>query len=334
MKKPVTPKRRRIRKVCIILIVSTLSYVVVSMAGSVIIFQIIFSRSGSIAPYELTYDDIDQDRYPREELWFPSGNQQLFGCLYQPKEKSSGIILLANGMNCCIDRHLPEILWFVDNGFSVFTFEYTGVGHSQGNGTVGIAQARLDVRSAIAYIRSRSDLCWLPLLLYGHSLGGYAVGTALQDDDSIRAAVCVAGFNEPNENMLHHARRYVGFLADLQYPFMCLQNYFLFGNDSNETVIAAVNSVRTPVLIIGGNTDDIVTEDISILHKKDEITNPNAVTLLIEAPYRGGHNTLWLREDAARYLAKTDNPTDKHQANILDENYMNQVLSFYRHAIA
>lgn len=320
---------RRLKKVCIIITVTVLSYVLSSMAASVVIFNVIFSRSGNVEAYELTYDDIDQDRYPRRETYFESGGNKLFSCLYEPKEKSTGLIILANGMNCRIDRHLPEIMYFIDNGYSVFTFENTGVGNSEGSGTKGIAQARLDVCAAIDFIREDSELSKLPLLLYGHSLGGYAVTSALNDKDDICAVVCVAGFDSPNENMLNHAKRYVGFLADIQYPFMCLQNYFLFGNISDDTAIDAINGTDTPVMIIGGNSDDICTDDISIMGKADNITNPNAFTVEITEEYRGEHNSIWLSHDSAKYLYETDSPDDKARANVLDEGYMKSIIDFY-----
>lgn len=328
-----TRSHRRLKKVCIIITASVLFYVLSSMGASVVIFNIIFSRSENIEAFELTYDDIDKTEYPREELYFDSGGNKLFACLYEPKEKSSGLIVLANGMNCCIDRHLPEIMYFIDHGYSVFTFENTGVGHSEGNGTKGIAQARLDLCEAIDFVQKDRELSGLPLFLYGHSLGGYAAATAMNDKDDICAVVCVAAFNSPNENMLNHAKRYVGFFADVQYPFMCLQNYFLFGDISDDSAVDAINGSDTPVMIVGGNSDDVCTEDISLLSKAGDITNPNVITIEITEEYRGEHNTIWLSKNSAKYLAEADSPDDKTLANELDESYMKSVLDFYKRSI-
>ncbi len=325
--------QRRIKKVCMILLVTVFSYVILSMIGSVIIFQVIFSRSGKADAFELTYQDVDHEQYPRQELTFLSGSNRLYGCLYRAEGESKGLVLLSNGMNCLIDRHLPEILYFVDHGFSVMTYENTGVGDSEGSGTIGIPQARLDLEAAIDYIRKDQELSRMPLVLYGHSLGGYAVTTALLDEKDVCAVVCVSAFNSPNENMLHHAKRYVGFLADWQYPFMCLQNYFLFGNISNDAAVDAINETQIPVMIVCGNSDDIVTDDISLLKKANQITNPNVITVEISEPYRGEHNTVWLSREAAEYLEKTEHPDDKERANELDEDYMENVIAFYDRSI-
>lgn len=333
MKKPLSKTKRRLRRVCFILIITVLSYVIASMAGSVLVFNIIFARTNTVNAFELTYADVDSAKYPRSEVSFLSGENRLFGCVYHPKGAEKGLVLVVNGMNSCIDRHLPEILCFINSGYAVFTFENTGVGHSGGGGTVGIAQARLDTGAAISHIKSDPSLSKLPLVLYGHSLGGYAVATALGDFSDICAAVCVSGFDSPNENMHFTAKKYVGILADLQYPFMCLQNFFLFGDKSDSSAVSAINSTDTPVMIVGGGSDDTVPDEISILSRANSITNPNAVVVRVDEEYRGEHSTVWLSRDAAKYLAETPNPTDKLRANTLDKAFMRSVTDFFDKAV-
>ena len=326
-------KKRLIKRVSIVMIVTVLSYVVISMAGSAIAFRFIFARSDVVNAFELTYHDVDRERYPRREVHFDSGGNRLFGCVYDAKSKPLGLVVVSNGMNACIDRHLPEILYFVDSGFSVFTFENTGVGNSEGDGTVGLAQARLDMAAAVEFAKSDVELKNLPVVLYGHSLGGYAAAVTQKDEPEVAAAVCVSGFASPNENMLYNAKKRVGFLADVQYPFMCLQNYFLFGDKADASAVDAINASGKPVMIVGGNSDEIVPPEISILSRAESITNPNAVIVEISEQYRGEHSTAWLSADAAKYLAETEHPDDKRKANELDDEFMKSVIDFYRTAI-
>ena len=334
MKHPLSTTKRRIKRVTVILLATVLSYVLLSMAAAPMVFHCIFARTDTVHAFELTYSDIDQTKYPRREVHFPSGDNCLFGCVYTPRGKSAGLVIVANGMHSCIDRHLPEICYFVDHGFSVLTFENTGVGSSEGFDSVGIAQARLDADAAIRYAREDDGLSALPTVLYGHSLGGYAVATAQRDEPGVRAAVCVSGFDSPNRNMYYSAKKYVGFLADLQYPFICLQNRFLFGDRADDSAVGAINATDTPVMIVGGSSDDVVPDEISILHRAGEITNPNAVVVEVDDPYRAEHSAAWLSSDAARYLAETENPTDKARANRLDEDFMQSVVAFYEKAVA
>lgn len=333
MKQQPVQKPRRVKRVCMVLVVTFLSYVLVSVAGSAVVFRLIFARVQTVNAFELTYADIDSAAYPRREISFLSGDNRLYGYVYSPADAGEALVLLLNGMNCCADRHLPEILYFVDHGYTVLTFDNTGVGRSEGGGTVGLAQARLDAAAAVSFIQADSALAALPLVVYGHSLGGYAAAEALGDADSVRAAVCVSAFDSPNENMRLSAKKRVGFLADLQYPFMCLQNYFLFGDRSSESAVSAINRSGKPVMIVGGSSDTVVPEEISILGKADAITNPHAVTVSIRDPYRGGHSAVWLSHSAAKYLAETEAPSDKRRANELDEDFMQSVVGFYRAAL-
>ena len=333
MKQQLSKSKKRIRRVSAILIATVLSYVILSMAGSAVAFQLIFPRTATVHAFELTYDDVDSSRYPREEIAFPSGENLLRGVLYLPRGEPEGLVLVLGGMNSCLDRHLPEICYFVDCGFAAVALDNTGVGRSDGANTVGIAQARLDAAAAIEYIERQQRLRSLPLMLYGHSLGGYAAATVLEDEKDICAAVCVAGFDSPNGNMHYNAKKYVGVLADVQYPFMALQNRFLFGDKSDTSAVSAINASDKPVMIVGSDSDEIVPAQISILSRAGEITNPHAVCVEIKEQYRGAHSAAWLSADAAKYLAETENPTDKRRANALDEGFMQRVVAFYRSAV-
>ena len=56
--------------------------------------------------------------------------------------------------------------------------------------------------------------------------------------------------------------------------------------------------------------------------------------LRVSEEYRGEHSTVWLSRESARYLAETENPTDKKLANILDEGFMKSIEEFYQKSIA
>lgn len=333
MSQKLSKPKNRLKRVLIIILVTVLSYAVFSVAGAAIAFKFIFARTDTVNAFELTYNDIDNVKYPRENISFLSGKNRLNGCVYKPEGNSRALVIVSNGMNSCLDRHLPEILRFVDSGFAVMTFENTGVGKSEGDGTVGIAQARLDLNAAVDYAQSDSALKSLPVVLYGHSLGGYAAAVSQRDMPCVRAAVCVSGFDSPNLNMYYSAKKRVGILADLQYPFICLQNYFLFGDRSDDSAVSAINESGKPVMVAGGTSDDTVPDEISLLNRADGITNPNAVIVEISEKYRAEHSTVWLSSDAAKYLAETENPTDKARANELDKDFMDSVKEFYLKAV-
>ena len=57
------------------------------------------------------------------------------------------------------------------SGYSVLTYDATGTGASGGSGTRGLAQSALDLDAAL----TRAEQEDLPILLFGHSWGGYGL---------------------------------------------------------------------------------------------------------------------------------------------------------------
>ena len=80
---------------------------------------------------------------------------------------------------------LPETMHFVDSGYSVLTYDATGTGASGGSGTRGLAQSALDLDAAL----TRAEQEDLPILLFGHSWGGYAAAAVLGGSHDVTASV-------------------------------------------------------------------------------------------------------------------------------------------------
>ena len=234
-----------------------------------------------------TYEDVDSKVYPRTEVRFPSGKHTLFGCWF-PVADSRGTVLIAHGLGSSGEAHLPETLFFINHGFSVFTYDATGMGHSDGRSVVGISQSRQDVISAVGYLRKTDPHG--PLFLYGHSMGGYGVLSALPAIDAT-AAVCINGFRKPIALMHRCARRYVGILADMAYPFLCLQNRFTFGKQGNTDALLAARQAQIPVLILNGKEDRLIPQKAKLMAEETQTGD------ILFRTVAGGHTGIWLSND-------------------------------------
>ena len=176
------PKVRRrfsFRKVCRCLLLVLLVFSLTSMLLSAVMFRVLFPRNDGTTAYRTAYEDVDPSAYPRTEFTFPSGNSALSACRYDVPD-ARGQIVVVNGIGAGIDAHLPEILCFLDHGWSVVTWDATGVGSSEGRGLIGLQQVRKDLLAYLDYRKTQGDS--LPLLLYGHSAGAYAAATVLDED--------------------------------------------------------------------------------------------------------------------------------------------------------
>lgn len=331
---PKPSKHKKLKRVIITLVIFIIIYSLISTVVSMCVFSTMFARFDKDSnPLFFSYADIDSNKYPREPKTFKSGENKLKGYLYTTAKDSKGTVIVVNGYHCTADRHLSEIMYFVDKNWSVFAYDGTGVGKSGGDSQVGFTQFRNDASAAVKYV---STLSSKPVVLYGHSAGGYAATTTLEDNSNIKAVVSVSGFNSPLELMHLHTKNNAGLWADIGYPFMYAQNYVTFGNDANTQAYEAINSTDIPVAVFQGKSDSIVPYEISIYSHKNKIKNPN-VNFVEVASNRGNHSTVWLSDSAAEYTLKYqkkpfDNP-DKKQANELDKEFMESVLEFYNKAI-
>ena len=342
------PARRkgRLKKMALTLAFILLFYIAGSIAAAFIVPDVVFVRSEPRPEdLEIPYSEFS---IPRRETGFMSGSNELRG-YYYGAESARGLIVFVHGFRSGADAHLPEIERFVSGGWSVFAFDGTGSRESGGAGTVGLPQMKYDLLHAIEF--AESEFPGLPVVLYGHSQGAYAAAAVLDDRPEISAAVLVAGFDSPIELMLYHARREAGFFADLESPFLALQNYMTFGKDGNEKASDAISSGETPVLIIRGDSDEVVPEELSIA--SGEIKDPNAAYLVLP----GGHSDLWLTRDAVdrRAAAETrlfelhtehgDTLPDEVWEEFLsgvdiaglwetDEDFFSAVLSFFEGAVS
>lgn len=246
----------------------------------------------------------DLDGYEYQSVSFRSGANTLQGYLFgYPSEQ--GLVVIAHGMGGGAESDLAEILFFVDQGWSVFAYDCTGTYASDGDSMMGLAQSVIDLDAALKYIRTNSDLQHLPVMLYGHSWGGYAVATVLNFNHDAAGVVTIAGFNSPNTMLLEQAVQMLGPLAYIEYPFMWLYQTILFGKEAHLTAVDGINKAGVPVMVVHGTKDRTVSFDsASIISKREMITNPNVVYKVCDQEGKNGHNNLFMSDRAISYITQ------------------------------
>ena len=298
-----------VRKVIVIAVVFFLVFSRSSVIFSSLFFQIMFARRDNMPEtVRINYSMIDTVRYRRRPVSFFSGDNRLHGYLYGENGKK-GLIIIAPGMNSDADAHLAETMRFVDSGFTVFAYDATGMFESGGESRVGLQQSRRDLLAALAFAQTEPSVAKLPVFLYGHSLGGYAAASVLAEAE-VEAAISLSGFDSPVGIMYGKAKEAVGIFADVEYPFLYLQNVWTFGADANNRAVDGVNAGDTPVRIYYGSADRVIPYELSLYAHEDELQNPNASCRLIEVDFRNGHSYMWLSSDAARYVAELQDTLD------------------------
>jgi uncharacterized OsmC-like protein/esterase/lipase len=196
---------------------------------------------------------------PTERLTFPGhSGHDLAARLDMPDGPHLATALFAHCFTCSKDipaaRRIAQRL--ADQGIAVLRFDFTGLGHSQGEFANTTFSSNVDDLKAAAAMLAERGMA--PSLLIGHSLGGAAVLKLAPELEGIKAVVTLGAPFDP-EHVTHN-----------------------FGGALDEIAAngkADVNLGGRPVTI----GQDFV-EDVSAANLKDAIAKSRAALLVMHAP--------------------------------------------------
>ena len=268
---------------------------------------------------KLRYADYEE-MYPRQLVGFLSGENDLQGYVYGGDQKK-GLMVLSHGLGGGADSYLPQIFDFLDRGYGVFAYDSTGSFDSEGGSTRGFPQAIRDLEAALDFIGTREDLSSMPILLFGHSWGGYAAANVISTHPEVRGVISVSGANSSMEMVMEQGKRSMGPFIYTQYPFLWIYERILFGSDASRSAVEAINGSNIPILIIHGSEDEMVDPGGSaIMAHEEELREQDVRIMTLSRAGRNGHSDLFYSEEAKSYIdelnAVYSDLFDKHQGDI------------------
>ena len=253
--------------------------------------------------------------------------------------------------------YLALLTALVDRGWKVFAYDAIGCGESDGDSTIGFAQSPRDVHAAVQFARESGMADGLPIVLFGHSWGGYGVAAALAYDDGVAGCVTMSGFDTPEGIIMESTEAEMGALAATQLPFIRLIEWQDFGDDAGRSAARAIDESGLPVLVIHGANDATVSMDgAGIMAQRDTIANPHVRYIVKDEPGRDGHSTyFYLPESWAYYqecyeqLQELEEEyggevpadvldaflagVDKKRANVADPQFIDEIDAFFAECI-
>jgi len=299
------------------------------------------------------WDDIDHIKYPRKEVHFNSGRKKLQGFIYGGTN-NNGLIIISHGLGGTADAYFPMIMYFVDKGWRVFAYNNTGVSGSEGESIRGLTQSVIDLDAALTYVKSSNELNKLPVMLVGHSWGGFAVCAVLNEVHKVNAVVSFAGYNTGGDVLKENVMSMVGGIYYTLSPQLWAIEKQLFGDMAELTAIDGINKSGIPVMIVQCSNDDVITPDgSSIYAHRGKITSPNAIIIYRDGENATGHEYTFCSKEQKTYIdwAKTswqaykevhNNASivqwanevnyDKSKANELDADLMEQINVLFNNA--
>ena len=279
----------------IIILVLLLSYIMAT-----VILKKSFQRIDFVEDREyISYKNI-KDKYDRCEYEFKSKKNILKGYLYK-KEESNKLVVYVHGMCPGHQGYLSDIIALLDRGYSVFTYDFTATGASSGKTYSGLDQQRIDLENAIKFLKENRSFGYQKIYLYGHSMGGYAVGCV--KDEMFNAIVSISGYDSPISELLNVFGKNKNKAFKLLASFMIRIKYlFSEGTKCNIKAHKILNKTNISTLVIHGTNDELVDyKDVSIISKKDLINNDKVKYLTIDDEMHNTHNSIIASDDCVKY---------------------------------
>jgi len=198
-------------------------------------------------------------------------------------------------------------------GFAVLRFDFTGLGHSQGEfSNTSFTSNVEDLIAAAQFLAGRG---MAPDLLIGHSLGGAAVLRARAGIPSVKGVVTLGAPFDP-AHVAHHFEDYIAEIREKGSAEVSLGGRpFRIGRQfvediSAENLAPAIADLRAALLILHAPMDDTVAIEnaarifTSAKHPKSFVTLDNAdhlITRAADAEYAAEVIAAW----ASRYVQFT-----------------------------
>ncbi len=274
-----------------LIIGAILLIMIISLLLSAILYESVFGKRFEIYDSAHLPDLKDYKGLISDPVTFPSKRGYKYtGFYYHDESYDSfrGLIVFSHGIFDGQLNFLPEIAYFARRGYKIFAFDNSGSHLSGGKSLRGLPQSAEDLDAALAYVTKTNTL---PLYLFGHSWGGYAVSAVhcyhLYD---IRAVFVQSGFNSTSEMVLEEGSAMMGRWIYILKAYIKLYERIKYGKAAGYTAhkgIARASANGTKFLILHSTDDKTISLKNSVLANVDKNEN---ITLVTEK--HKGHNSL------------------------------------------
>lgn len=263
IQKPVAVNTKKKRTIALWIIFSLVFVLLILPFGiSVCIYEQNFGvRYAVYQPHSFTLEDFPG--LERNACNFESNQgQQLAGWLYRTEGTSpKAVVVVAHGLG--VGGHEPYmdcIHFFARNGYLVFAYDVTGNGGSEGDSIRGLSQGVIDLDYAIRHLQTNAQTKELPILLFGHSWGGYSVCNVLNYHPEVKAVVALCGFNRSSDLIRAEGEKIIGPAISLLMPYVSFYEYLKFGDYASSTAMDGFANTDAGIFIVHSQDDSKVPQ--------------------------------------------------------------------------
>ena len=202
----------------------------------------------------------DFEGLQRTKYQFPSDKgQMLTGYMYRSGEQQKGIVVIAHGFGGGGHNSYMDCAdYFARNGYYVFAYDVTGNDESEGDGVRGLPQGVIDLDRAITFVEESGRFPKLPVVLFGHSWGGYSVCSVLKYHPEVRAVIECSGFNRSTDLIEAQGKKMVSYGIYAMMPFVKAYESVRFGGYASATAMDGFAASDAAVLVLHSADDNVV----------------------------------------------------------------------------
>jgi len=206
-------------------------------------------------PSHLLFLDPERLGLQEQDIDFKSQDgTSLHGWFFKAKGKVKGTVIQFHGNAQNITSHYVSLIWLIDHGYNLFTFDYRGYGLSKGSPD----QEKI-YQDALAALEVGDDLRIKHgggrFIAYGQSLGGNILLRSLPDSsvkEKVGFVVQDSTFASYQDIAFDRVKS-VWFL----FPFSPLSYLLISDKMASEKVL---NKIHWPTLVIVGQKDKVIPQ--------------------------------------------------------------------------
>ena len=261
-------------------------------------FGVRYTTNETLAYHLEDYPGLKRTAYP-----FPSDQgQTLAGYLYYTEDCSPrGIVVIAHGFGGGGHNFYMDCAYFfAQNGYYVFAYDATGNDESEGSGVGGLPQGVIDLDYALDFIAQQEELKELPVMLFGHSWGGYSVTGVLTYHPEVNAVVSFSGFNRSSDLVLSQGTMMVGAGTALLMPYINVYEWLKFGDYATNTAMDGFENSDAAVFIVHSEDDNTVFQKHGYDIYYEAYQNDPRFTFVHFTDK--GHNYVYYSQEAIDYI--------------------------------
>ncbi|MBO4847461.1 MAG: alpha/beta fold hydrolase [Lachnospiraceae bacterium] len=213
-------------------------------------------RFESYEPRMLHLEDFDG--LECEEYCFESDKgQKLAGYMYSYGEDQHAIVVIAHGFGGGGHNSYMDCAdYFARNGFYVFAYDATGNDKSEGDGVGGIPQGVIDLDHAISFVEE--NFSGFPIVLFGHSWGGYSACSVLTYHPEVKAVIECSGCNSSADMFESGGKKQAGDLIYTMTPFVKIHERVKYGKYASNTAMDGFAASDAKIMVVHSSDDKVI----------------------------------------------------------------------------